>query len=570
MQYKHFNAVANSKQNITALIEGALKKATDAGELPVADAPPAFVVEIPADTTNGDYATNVAMAGAKAYHMAPRQIAEVIVKNISLEGTAFEKVEIAGPGFINFFVKAGYFADIVRAVLEQGDDYGRTNVGGGKKYNVEFVSANPTGPMHLGNARGGVLGDTLAETLNWAGYNATREFLINDAGNQIAKFGKSLSVRYMQHFNGEENVPFPEDGYQGEDIKDLANEYIALNGDALLSRSEEERCDALIAFGLPKNVENMRTVLEKYRVRHDIWFSEQTLHDSGAVKETIELLTKRGYTYEKDDALWYKATEFGSEKDEVLVRGNGISTYFAADIAYHYNKFAVRGFDVAIDVWGADHHGHVARMKGAMDAIGLKGDNLDVVLMQLVRLVRGGEQVRMSKRTGKAITLLDLLEEVPVDAARFFFNMREPTSHMEFDMDLAVAQNSENPVYYVQYAHARICSIIKALQAEGINFVGANAVDYARLSDAAEVELARILSYFPGEIVAAAEGYDPARITHYVVELATQFHKFYTACHVRNEEDIPLMQSRLALCIATKTVLANALTILKISVPETM
>ena len=568
MQYKHFDAVAQTKKIITILIESALNEAVSMGELPDVQAP-AFVVEIPADTSHGDYATNVAMAGAKSYHMAPRQVAEIIIQHLQTEGSPFEKTEIAGPGFINFFVREDYFADVVKAVLEQHGNYGRTNVGQGKKYNVEFVSANPTGPMHLGNARGGVLGDTLAETLNWAGYNATREFLINDAGNQIVKFGKSLAARYMQHFLGEENVPFPEDGYQGEDIKVRAQEYIALHADNLVNMPEGDRCDILTAYALPKNVENMRSILEKYRVIHEIWFSEQTLHESGAVQETIELLTKRGYTYEKDDALWYKATAFGAEKDEVLVRRNGISTYFAADIAYHYNKFAVRGFDTAIDVWGADHHGHVARMKGAMDAIGLNGDKLDVVLMQLVHLVRGGEQVRMSKRTGKAITLVDLLEEVPVDAARFFFNMREPTSHMDFDLDLAVAQNSENPVYYVQYAHARICSIIKALSAESITFIGAEKIDYTLLKDPAEVELIRNLSYFPGEIVAAAQGYDPARITRYVLDLATQFHKFYTACRVRNE-DTSLMQSRLALCIATQTVLANALTILKISIPETM
>ncbi len=568
MQYTHFDAVATAQNKAYNIIETALQTAVQEGALQ-GEETPSFVVEIPADTSHGDYATNVAMAGAKAYHKAPLQIADILVNYMNLADSPFEKAAIAGPGFINLFVKQGYFTDIVKAVLEQGEHYGRTNVGAGKKYNVEFVSANPTGPMHLGNARGGVLGDTLAEVLSWSGHDVTREFLINDAGNQIAKFGKSLSVRYMQHFEGEENHPFPEDGYQGADITQRAEEYIAINGNDLIALSEEERSAALIAFALPKNIDGMRTALEKYRVTYDVWFSEQTLHDSDAVTDVINLLTERGYTYEQDDAIWYKATAFGAEKDEVLVRGNGISTYFAADIAYHYNKFAVRGFDTAIDVWGADHHGHVARMKGAMNAVGLNGDKLDIVLMQLVRLTRGGEQVRMSKRTGKSITLVDLLDEIPIDAARFFFNMREPSSHMDFDLDLAVAQNSDNPVYYVQYAHARICSIIKALNAEGIAFAGAENVDYALLKEPAESELIRHISYFPGEIAAAAKGYDPARITRYVVELATGFHKFYAACRVKND-DTALMQSRLALCIATKTVLANALTILKISIPEVM
>lgn len=568
MKYYHYDPVAAAQQAANQLIVNAAGQAIKEGLLPDA-ALPDFVVEIPGDISHGDFAANLALTGARAFHMAPRKIAEAVVSRLALEGTPFLRAEIAGPGFINLFLDPAYFSLVVQAVLEGGAEYGRTDLGAKEKVMVEFVSANPTGPMHLGNARGGALGDCLAAVLDWAGYDVTREFYVNDAGNQIEKFGKSLSARYLQHYKGEEAVEFPEDGYQGEDIRQRAEEYIALHGEALLTKSEEERSHALIDFALPKNVEGLRTALEKYRIFYDVWFSEKTLHESGAVDEAIALLTKRGYTYEKDGALWYKATAFGSEKDEVLVRQNGISTYFAADIAYHYNKFAVRGFERVIDVWGADHHGHVARMKGSMDAIGLNGSRLDVVLMQLVSLVKDGKPVRMSKRTGKAITLIDLLDEVPVDAARFFFNLREPGSHMDFDLDLAIAQNSDNPVYYVQYAHARICSIIKALEKEGTVFAGPEKANFSLLKEPAELELIRHLSYFPGEIAAAAKNYDPARITRYVVELATLFHKFYTACRVKDSGE-ELSQARLGLCIAAKTVIANALGLLKITVPEVM
>ena len=568
MNYHHFDPVAAAQQAAYETILKAMGQAVAAGALP-AEPAPAFVVEIPGDVSHGDFAANVAMVSARAFHMAPRKIAEAITAELDLTGTPFSRFEVAGPGFINLFLKPDYFAQVVEAVLNEGENYGRTDLGKGEKVMVEFVSANPTGPMHLGNARGGALGDCLAAVLDWAGYDVTREFYVNDAGNQIEKFGKSLSARYLQHYRGEEAVPFPEDGYQGEDIRQRAEEYIALHGDHLLQVSEEERSHALIDYALPKNVEGLRTALEKYRIHYDVWFSERSLHESGAVKAAVDLLTQRGYTYEKEGAIWYKATAFGAEKDEVLIRQNGIPTYFTADIAYHYNKFAVRGFDRVIDVWGADHHGHVARMKGSMDAIGLDGSKLDIVLMQLVNLVKDGVPVRMSKRTGKAITLVDLLEEVPVDAARFFFNLREPTSHMDFDLDLAVAENSDNPVYYVQYAHARICSILKALGAEGVAFAGAESADLSLLKEPAEIELIRHLSYFPGEIAQSAKNYDPARITRYVIDLATLFHKFYTACRVKGVGE-ELTQARLALCIATKTVIANTLGMLKVTIPESM
>ena len=572
-------AMTEARELLTQAVNTAMEK----GLLPAAELPE-FIVEVPADVKNGDIASNLALAGARAFKTAPRKIAEAIVECLpSLEGSLFQRVEIAGPGFINLFLSDVYFADIVRAAASR-DDFGRTDFGQGKKINVEFVSANPTGPMHLGNARGGALGDCLAAVLDWAGYDVTREFLINDAGNQILKFGKSLAARYRQHFLGEEAVPFPEDGYQGEDIKLRASQFAQEVGDKYLNASDEELQKAITAFALPKNVQGLKDDLGKYRIQYDVWFSETTLHESGAVKAVVDKLTEMGATYEKDGAIWYRSTKYSAkygvnkkktadgeeeEKDEVLVRANGIPTYFAADIAYHYNKFAVRGFDRAIDIWGADHHGHVARMKGALDAIGLDGEKLDVVLMQLVRLVRDGQPVRMSKRTGKAITLTDLLDEVPIDSARFLFNMREPGSQMEFDLDLAVKEDSDNPVYYVQYAHARICSILKKLAEEGIEFAGLDNCDTSLLTEPAERELIRHIGNFPAEIINAAKNYDPARITRYVVELATLYHKFYNACRVKDAES-GLCQARMALCLATKNLLCSVLQMFKIRVPESM
>ena len=528
-----------------------------------------FVIEIPKDTSHGDFATNVAMVNTKNVGRAPRDIAAALIEAMDFSGSFFTGAESAGPGFINFRLGQRWFSETVQAVLDCGRDYGRSDVGGGKKVMVEFVSANPTGPMHMGNARGGAIGDCLAAALDFAGYEVTREFYVNDAGNQIAKFGKSLEARYLQLFLGEEAVEFPEDGYHGEDIKTRAREFADLHGDRYVNAPSEERLQALIAYALPANVEGLRRDLEKYRITYDVWFSEQSLHDSGAVMDAVKLLTSRGMTYEKDGAVWYKGTEMGEEKDEVLVRANGIPTYFAADIAYHYNKFAVRGFDRVIDVWGADHHGHVARMKGAMDAIGLSGDKLDIVLMQLVRLMKDGQPYKMSKRTGKAITLTDLLEEIPIDAARFFFNMREPNSTLDFDLDLAVEETNQNPVYYVQYAHARIFSIFKNLAAEGITPRAVTPEELDRLTAPEERELIRQIASLPDEIIAAAHNYDPARMTHYVSDAATLFHKFYNACRVKGEDE-SLMQARLALCQATRTVLENVLGLLKISAPESM
>ena len=558
---------AQATRDLRQIILDALGRAVAEKALPMEPAPD-FTIETPADPSHGDFATNVAMVSAKAFHMAPRKIAEALSPYFEFSGTYFEKFEIAGPGFINFFLSPRFYAAVLQDIEALQDGYGRSDFGKGKKINVEFVSANPTGPMHMGNARGGALGDCLAAVLDAAGYQVSREFYINDAGNQIDKFALSLDIRYQQIFKGEEAVPMPEDCYQGADILERAQEFAGLNGDGYLEKSQEERQKALVGFALPKNIAKMQSDLKKYRIEYDTWFHESVLHNDGEIQDTLKILTEKGMTYELDGALWYKATDFGAEKDEVLVRKNGNPTYFAADIAYHRNKFQ-RGFDRCIDIWGADHHGHVARMKGAMNAVGLDGNKLDVVLMQLVKLVRDGEIVRMSKRTGKAIQLADLLDEVPVDAARFLFNMREANSQMEFDLDLAVQQDAQNPVYYVQYAHARICSILKALEKDGIVKRACSEEELLLLVQPEELSLIRHLAAYTGEVVSAAKDYDPARITRYVIDLANLFHKFYNACRVKGEED-SLCQARLTLCVAVKTVIHNGLTMFKISAPESM
>lgn len=558
---------AQATRDLRQIILDALGRAVAEKALPMEPAPD-FTIETPADPSHGDFATNVAMVSAKAFHMAPRKIAEALSPYFEFSGTYFEKFEIAGPGFINFFLSPRFYAAVLQDIEALQDGYGRSDFGKGKKINVEFVSANPTGPMHMGNARGGALGDCLAAVLDAAGYQVSREFYINDAGNQIDKFALSLDIRYQQIFKGEEAVPMPEDCYQGADILERAQEFAGLNGDGYLEKSQEERQKALVDFALPKNIAKMQSDLKKYRIEYDTWFHESVLHNDGEIQDTLKILTEKGMTYELDGALWYKATDFGAEKDEVLVRKNGNPTYFAADIAYHRNKFQ-RGFDRCIDIWGADHHGHVARMKGAMNAVGLDGSKLDVVLMQLVKLVRNGEIVRMSKRTGKAIQLADLLDEVPVDAVRFLFNMREANSQMEFDLDLAVQQDAQNPVYYVQYAHARICSILKALEKDGVVKRACSEEELLLLVQPEELSLIRHLAAYTGEVVSAAKDYDPARITRYVIDLANLFHKFYNACRVKGEED-SLCQARLTLCVAVKTVIHNVLTMFKISAPESM
>ena len=578
--------IVNEVQNeLKKIIACASEKAAEKGTLAAVPSG-TFNVEIPADRANGDFSTNAAMTWARELKNAPRKIADAIIAEVSLEGTYFERVEVAGPGFINFYLGDRYYADILKDIRAKGKDYGRSDYGKGKRINVEFVSANPTGPMHMGNARGGALGDCLAAVLDRAGYEVSREFYINDAGNQIDKFALSLDVRYQQIYKGEDAVELPEDSYHGEDIKVRAQEFADVYGDKYINADETERRKALVDFALPKNIQAMKDNLTKYRIEYDTWFHESVLHNDGELADTIELMKEKGLTYEKDGALWYKNIDVQTErlkkqglsqesidklelKDDVLIRANGNPTYFAADIAYHRNKLSVRNFDTAIDVWGADHHGHVARMQGALDAIGVGGDRLNVILLQLVLLTRDGEVVRMSKRTGKAITLVDLLEDIPIDAVRFLFNMREPGSQMEFDLDLAVEQSSQNPVYYCQYAHARICSIIKKLKAEGIEPRDCTEEELETLKAPEERELIRHLAGLTNEIVNSAKLYDPAKITRYVIDLATLFHKFYNACRVQCDDEV-LMQARLYLCVCVKDTIKNILEMLRITVPESM
>ena len=558
--------VAKTKEQIKSAVLMAVQKAQNSGALPGAELTD-FNIETPANRDHGDFAVNAAMVWARALKCAPRKIAEAITENIDYKDTYIKSAEIAGPGFINIRLNDNYYGDVVKDVLTKGADYGKSDFGGGKRVLVEFVSANPTGPMHIGNARGGALGDCLAAVLSAAGYYTEREFYINDAGNQINKFALSLDLRYRQLF--EDGIEMPEDSYHGDDIIEHAKNFAEINGDKYMNVSEEERRAALVEFALPKNIQGLHDDLLKYRIEYDTWFKESTLHKNGEAARVIELLKQSGNTYEKEGALWFNAEKFGCEKDFVLIRANGVPTYIVPDIAYHYNKLEVRKFDKAIDILGADHHGYVPRLKAALTALGVDADRLDAVLMQMVRLVRNGEVIKASKRSGKAITLVTLLEEVPIDAARFFFNLREPNSHFDYDLDLAVSESNTNPVYYVQYAHARICSIIRNLKEEGIAADCGKTEDLLLLTAPEERELINHIAALTDEIILSAKTYDPARITHYLVDLATDFHKFYAACRVKGE-DKNLVNARLCLCEATRTVIKNLLEMLKISAPEKM
>ncbi|MCR5599253.1 MAG: arginine--tRNA ligase [Ruminococcus sp.] len=555
---------------------------------------PSFNIEIPADKSHGDFAANTAMVCAKALKMPPRKIAELICEKLDLEGTIFDRAEVAGPGFLNFFLSRKWFSDVVANVLEEGENYGKTELGKGKKVLVEFVSANPTGPMHIGNARGGAIGDCLASVLQWAGYHAEREFYVNDAGNQIEKFGKSLELRYLQLCSprGQELIAqykddtdklcsviyegsgeggefeMPEDVYLGTDIIEHAKNFYDINGNSFAEASETDRRKALVEYALPINIAGLERDLKKYRIVYDNWFRESTVHEKNETKLVVDKLMEAGKAYEQDGAIWFKATDYGMDKDFVLKRSNGLYTYIVPDIAYHYNKLVTRNFDKAINVLGADHHGYVPRLKAALNALGVDETKLDVVLMQMVRLVRNGETVKLSKRSGKAITLVTLLDEIPIDAARFFFNLREANSQFEFDLGLAIEKTSQNPVYYVQYAHARICSMIRALAEEGINVP--DSADFDLLADAREIELIRHLASLPKEIDLAAKTYDPAKITKYAIDLATLFHRFYGACSVKNAENYALRNARILLCVAVRQTLRNVLEILNIDRPEKM
>ena len=559
------NMTEKAKSEVKEIVMNALGRLTAEGKLP-AEPIPHFTVEQPADSSHGDFSCNAALASSKVFRKNPRETAGFISEAAILDGTLFDRIEVAGPGFINFFLKPLWFAETVNAAIDGGAEYGKTDMGQGKRILVEFVSANPTGPMHIGNARGGAIGDCLASVLEYAGYYVEREFYINDAGNQVNKFGLSLDIRYKQIFGSTEEMP--EDSYHGQDIIDHAQAFADKYGDKYMSVSEEERRKALVEYALPINIQGLETDLLKYRIKYDTWFRESSLHESGKVAEVVQMLKDKGVTYEKEGAVWFKASDFGDDQDRVLVRANGVPTYFVPDIAYHYNKLVTRGFDKAIDILGADHHGYIARMKAALTALGVDADKLDIVIMQMVRLVRGGETVKLSKRSGKAITLATLLDEIPMDAARFFFNLRDPDTHLEFDLDLAIEESSKNPVFYVQYAHARICRMLGKFAEEGVTLtkIPSEKLVY---TDEAELAVIRKIAALPDTVNEAAAAYNPSRITRYVYELAQLFHKFYDSCKIKGEAD-DIVMSRLALCDAVKTVIKNLLDLLKVDAPEKM
>ena len=580
------NMIQAAREQVSALTQAAYEKAAAQGVLP-AGVEVKATVEIPKDVKNGDYASSFAMAGAKAMHMAPRAVAQAIVDHLELAGSYFERAEIAGPGFLNFFMGSKWYGDVLSDIEAEGMEYGKSDEGRGRKVMVEFVSANPTGPMHMGNARGGVLGDSLANVLRRAGFDTWKEFYVNDAGNQIHKFAESIHARYMQILLGEEGFPFPENGYHGDDIKELAQGFYEQHGDAFKDADEAQWLEPMSQYGLSVNIPKMKSDLSRYQIEYDEWFFESTLHNSGYVAQTVQMLTDNGWTYEKDGALWLNTTELLKKKflaegktqeqvdkldlkDDVLRRANGFYTYFAADIAYHRNKLEERKFDVAVNIWGADHHGHVARLQAALDGLGLDGSHrLVVVLMQLVNLLQDGKPVRMSKRSGKAIALHDLLDEVSVDAARYFFNSRSSTSPVDFDLDLAVREDSENPVYYVQYAHARICSLVGRLAEEGSCVPAAAAVDAAVFATAEEKALIKNLAQLPEEIHLAVRDYDPSRINRYLLSLAGDFHRFYNACYIRGEAP-EVLSARLKLADTVRLVIANCLNLIGVSAPEKM
>lgn len=558
--------VTKAEQQLRSIVEKAFYSAMQKGELPEAEIP-AFKIEIPADRSHGDYSANAALVGARVFRTAPPKIAAALQSNIDLVDTYFASCEVAGAGFLNFRLSPAYYADILLDVNAKGEAYGSSDFAAGKRALVEFVSANPTGPMHVGNARGGAMGDTLAEVLSRAGYQTEREFYINDGGNQIEKFGLSLDIRYRQHFG--DPIEMPEDSYHGQDIIDHAAAFAEIHGDKYIHTDEAERRKALVAYALPLNIAGLERDLLKYNIKYDTWFHESTLHNSGAAKQVVEILTEKGFTYEQDGAVWLKAEQFGCDKDFVLVRSNGLYTYIVPDIAYHYNKLCIRNFDLAVDILGADHHGYVPRLKAALQALGVDPERLQVVLMQMVRLIKEGEIVKASKRSGKAITLVTLLEEVPIDAARFFFNLREANSHCDFDLDLAVEESSQNPVYYCQYAHARICSILAKMKEKGVEAVFADRDALCLLTAPEEKELIRHIAALTGEIVTAAQALDPSKITKYAVDLAALFHKFYNACRVDVPEEA-LRDARLSLCMATRSVMKTVLSMLKVAAPESM
>ncbi|MEK3663174.1 arginine--tRNA ligase [Paenibacillus sp. FSL F4-0236] len=527
---------------------------------------PDIVLEVPRDKAHGDLATNAAMQLTKIAKRNPRQIAEAIIEHLDTSSASIEKAEIAGPGFINFTLSKNYLYPIISLVAEQGDDYGRINIGQGQKVEMEFVSANPTGSLHLGHARGAAVGDALCNVLDYAGYQVTREYYINDAGNQVVNLCKSIETRYLQELGQEAEMP--EDGYHGEDIKGFAKELVAEKGDTLLEMSPSDRAAFFRTYGLNKELDKIKRDLGLFRVNFDIWFSETSLYENGEVLRSLDELRDRGEVYEQDGATWLQTTKYGDDKDRVLIKNDGTYTYLTPDIAYHSDKYG-RGYDKMINIWGADHHGYIPRMKAAMSALGNDPEKLVVLIAQMVSLFQNGEKVKMSKRTGKAVTMEDLMEEVGIDAIRYFFTMRSMDSHLDFDMDLAISTSNENPVFYVQYAHARICSIFRQAEEQGIFIPDYAEIDFSKLTAVHEYDLLRKIGELPAEIAVAAEGYAPHRLIRYVYELAAMFHSYYKAERVITE-DAAQTVARLALLGAARTTIANVLRLVGVSAPDRM
>lgn len=542
-----------------------IKQAVVAAGIVEAEQIPDFALELPKDKQHGDYATNVAMQLTRIARRNPRQIAEEIIASFDKQAASISKIEIAGPGFINFYMNNSYLTGVIDQVIEAGEAYGRTDSGKAKKVQVEFVSANPTGSLHLGHARGAAFGDALCNVLDMAGYDVSREYYINDAGNQIVNLARSLEARYFQVLG--QDTEMPEDGYYGQDIIDFGKELAEKDGDKYAKMSPDERFVFFRNWGRDKELEKIKVDLADFRVKFDEWFSETSLYETGAVEKIVETLREKGYVYDKDGATWLRSTDFGDDKDRVLIKQDGTYTYLTPDIAYHENKFS-RGFEQLINIWGADHHGYIPRMKAAMQCLGYEADQLVVLINQMVSLYQGGEKVKMSKRTGKAVTMRDLMEEVGTDATRYFFAMRSQDAHLDFDMDLAVSKSNENPVFYVQYAHARICSIFRQADEQGIALDIAKA-DFSRIESEKEIDLLKHLGEFPEEVAGAAEVLAPHRVVRYVHELASLLHSFYNAERVITEDE-GLTHARLALMKAVQITIVNALRLIGVSAPERM
>ncbi|UGB30821.1 arginine--tRNA ligase [Metabacillus sp. B2-18] len=555
------NIVEQVKERLKDEIKASVLKAGLAEEAQIPD----VLLELPKEKAHGDYSTNMAMQLARVAKKAPRAIAEAIVENFDKEKGSIEKIEIAGPGFINFYMNNSYLSDLIPNILKAGESYGEINVGNKEKVQVEFVSANPTGDLHLGHARGAAVGDSLCNVLAKAGYDVSREYYINDAGNQINNLALSVEARYFQALG--KDTEMPEDGYHGEDIVGIGKKLAEEHGDKFVEQSSDERLSFFREYGLKYEMAKLKADLEEFRVPFDVWYSETSLYHNGKIDNALAALREKGHIYEEDGATWFRSTTFGDDKDRVLIKNDGSYTYLTPDLAYHKDKLD-RGFTKLINVWGADHHGYIPRMKAAIEALGYGKDTLEVEIIQLVHLYKNGEKMKMSKRTGKAVTMRDLIEEVGLDAVRYFFAMRSADTHMDFDLDLAVSKSNENPVYYAQYAHARICSMLRQGEEQGLSFEDNLKLD--EISSEKEFDLLKKLGEFPQAVAEAAQKRIPHRITNYIYDLASTLHSFYNAEKVLDPENTEKSRARLGLMKATQVTLQNALTIIGVSAPEKM